>query len=247
MGIITDTVARLSDTADPTAAGTTCAVVAVLVLAVAVHIFVLRVSGSSNNNASGGAGFTWKEVPPTVPPTATNSSEAASGHARLVATRLPVSEQRARASTFHKLMSSRRSLRFFSPDPVDDQVLATAIATAGTAPSGAHKQPWVFCVVRDSSTKHRIRELVEAEELVNYERRMKKASRVAVVQPTCRHSAAAVVYEVDRVPVVSGNRSDGIFLAMFESCTDNAGDCGIVQLCWSVTAPSLDDSSSSHS
>jgi hypothetical protein len=246
MGIITDTVARLSDTADPTAA--TCAVVAVLVLAVAVHIFVLRVSGSSSNNTSGDAGFTWKEVPPTVPPTITNSSEAeASGHARLVATRPPVSEQRARASTFHKLMSSRRSMRFFSPDPVDDQVLATAIATAGTAPSGAHKQPWVFCVVRDSSTKHRIRELVEAEELVNYERRMKKASRVAVVQPTCRHSAAAVVHEVDRVPVVSGNRSDGIFLAMFESCTDNAGDCGIVQLCWSVTAPSLDDSSSSHS
>jgi len=198
MGIITDTVARLvvavvGDTADPTAAAS--AVVAVLVLAVAVHIFVLRVSGSSNNNTSGDAGFTWKEVPPTVPTTITNSSEAASGHARLVATRLPVSEQRVRASTFHKLMSSRRSLRFFSPDPVDDHVLATAIATAGTAPSGAHKQPWVFCVVRDSSTKHRIRELVEAEELVNYERRMKKASRVAVVQPTCRHSAA-----VDRVP-----------------------------------------------
>ena len=149
---------------------------AMFVLAVAVHLLVFRGSSSSINSE---AGFTWQELPPTNTSTtssSTNEEDGATGHAKLVATRLPVSEQRSRASAFHKLMSSRRSMRFFSPDPVDDEVLAKAIATAGTAPSGAHKQPWVFCVVRDQETKDRIRELVEAEELVNYERRMKKAS-----------------------------------------------------------------------
>lgn len=41
--------------------------------------------------------------------------------------------------------------------------------------SQAHKQPWVFAVVKDSIAKHKIRELVEAEEEINYSRRMRKS------------------------------------------------------------------------
>lgn len=43
---------------------------------------------------------------------------------------------------------------------------------AGTAPSGAHTEPWTFVVVSDPDTKHRIRLLVEEEEEVNYRQRM---------------------------------------------------------------------------
>jgi len=96
-------------------------------------------------------------------------------HAQLKATRLSPEDERARSKAFYELMASRRSLRFFSSDPVDDTVLGNVIATAGTAPSGAHKQPWVFGVVRDPATKMEIRKLVEAEEMINYERRMKKS------------------------------------------------------------------------
>ncbi|XP_033113753.1 iodotyrosine deiodinase 1-like [Anneissia japonica] len=42
----------------------------------------------------------------------------------------------------------------------------------GTAPSGAHTEPWFFVVVSDSETKSKIRVIVENEERVNYEKRM---------------------------------------------------------------------------
>lgn len=43
---------------------------------------------------------------------------------------------------------------------------------AGTAPSGAHTEPWTFVVVSDPVMKHRIRQIVEEEEEVNYRQRM---------------------------------------------------------------------------
>ncbi|XP_034847551.1 iodotyrosine deiodinase 1 isoform X2 [Mirounga leonina] len=42
----------------------------------------------------------------------------------------------------------------------------------GTAPSGAHTEPWTFVVVKDMNMKHKIREIIEEEEEVNYLKRM---------------------------------------------------------------------------
>jgi nitroreductase len=50
-----------------------------------------------------------------------------------------------------------------------------AIATAATAPSGAHQQPWTFVVVSDPDLKRRIREAAEEEERRSYESRMPDA------------------------------------------------------------------------
>lgn len=44
----------------------------------------------------------------------------------------------------------------------------------GTAPSGAHTEPWTFVVVTDSDIKAKIREIVENEEEINYKKRMSK-------------------------------------------------------------------------
>lgn len=66
-------------------------------------------------------------------------------------------------------MDRRRSVRFFSDDPVPRELVEVAIQTASTAPSGAHKQPWTYVLVGDEQTKHRIREAAEAEEKLNYE------------------------------------------------------------------------------
>ena len=46
------------------------------------------------------------------------------------------------------------------------------ISYTGTAPSGAHTEPWTFVVVRDSQCKKELRTCIEEEEQTNYRRRM---------------------------------------------------------------------------
>jgi nitroreductase len=69
-------------------------------------------------------------------------------------------------------MASRRSLRYFSAEPVDYNLVKTAIQAASTAPSGANKQPWAFCLVSNTELKKRIREMAEDEEYRSYNGRM---------------------------------------------------------------------------
>jgi nitroreductase len=85
--------------------------------------------------------------------------------------RLPIEESLARSSAFLELMRARRSVRQFSSEPVPIELIENAIAAAGTAPSGAHQQPWTFVVVSDPELKRRLREAAEAEERDFYERR----------------------------------------------------------------------------
>lgn len=77
-----------------------------------------------------------------------------------------------RSKDFYTLMNQRRSIRFISPELVPREVIDNVIHTAGTAPSGAHTEPWTFVVVSDPETKHQIRLIVEEEEEVNYRQRM---------------------------------------------------------------------------
>ena len=86
--------------------------------------------------------------------------------------RLPPDEQFRRAEDFYALMDRRRSVRLFSPEPVPFELIETAIRTAGTAPSGAHQQPWRFVVISDPDVKRRIREAAEREEKETYDHRM---------------------------------------------------------------------------
>jgi iodotyrosine deiodinase len=86
--------------------------------------------------------------------------------------RLSSDEQFARAREFLERMGTRRSVRQFSREPVPFELVANAIATAGTAPSGANQQPWTFVVVSDAAVKHEIRLAAEAEEREAYEHRM---------------------------------------------------------------------------
>ncbi len=82
---------------------------------------------------------------------------------------LGAEEQTRRAETFYREMDGRRSVRFFSGEPVPRRLIETAIRTASTAPSGAHRQPWTFVMTRDPVIKHRIRVAAEEEERTNYE------------------------------------------------------------------------------
>lgn len=69
-------------------------------------------------------------------------------------------------------ISKRRSIRDFSDKEVPKEVIENIIKAAGSAPSGAHKQPWTFCVISNTKLKSEIRKLAEKEEYENYHGRM---------------------------------------------------------------------------
>jgi iodotyrosine deiodinase len=78
----------------------------------------------------------------------------------------------AKANAYYHFMNERRTCRDFSDKPIAKAVIENIILTASTAPSGAHKQPWTFCVVSNPSIKKEIRAEAEKEEYESYNSRM---------------------------------------------------------------------------
>ncbi len=77
-----------------------------------------------------------------------------------------------RSNEFYEFMDRRRSIREFSDRPVPKEVIDNILKTASTAPSGAHKQPWTFCVISNTELKSEIRKMAEEEEYRSYNGRM---------------------------------------------------------------------------
>ncbi len=82
------------------------------------------------------------------------------------------SEMLERSSDFREFMEKRRTVRDFSDKPIPKEVIENIIMTASSAPSGANKQPWTFCVISNPALKKQIREAAEKEEYENYHGRM---------------------------------------------------------------------------
>lgn len=99
-------------------------------------------------------------IDPTMPPTV-----ALKHH------RMPPEEMIKAASQFADLMTQRRSVREFSPEPVPPGIIDDAIRAAATAPSGANVQPWRFVVVTSPDRKRQLRVGAEAEEREFYQHR----------------------------------------------------------------------------
>lgn len=78
----------------------------------------------------------------------------------------------AAARDFADIMRLRRSVREFSDRPVSEETIRSIVAAAGSAPSGANKQPWRFVCVRDPVLKKTIRDAAEEEEHEFYSRRV---------------------------------------------------------------------------
>ncbi len=83
----------------------------------------------------------------------------------------PVEEMQERARSFRNLMKRRRTIRDFSDRDVPREIIENCLKTAKTAPSGANRQPWHFCVVSDDRTKAKIRREAEKQEKEFYENR----------------------------------------------------------------------------
>ncbi len=93
-------------------------------------------------------------------------------HVKYTPLQFPEMEMLERSKSYYELLDKRRSVREISDRPVDEQVIHNIIKTASTAPSGAHKQPWTFCVVSNPDVKQQIREAAEKEEYDSYNGRM---------------------------------------------------------------------------
>lgn len=148
-------------------------------------------------------------------------------------------EMLERSKLFFEQMDNRRSIREFSEQPFPIEVLENIIKTASTAPSGAHKQPWTFCVISDPAIKSKIREAAEAEEYENYTRRMSeswledlKAFGTDHIKPFIEKAPYIVVvmkhsYEFgednEKLNNYYVNESVGIAVGMLISAIHNAG------------------------
>ncbi len=148
------------------------------------------------------------------------------------------SEQKKRAEEFYKNLNLRRTVRDFSDRDVAFELIEKAILTAGTAPSGAHMQPWRFVVVQDSEVKSKIREAAEKEEFESYNKRMsEKWLRRLAPLGTDEHKPfleiapyLIVVFRINSIeedgekePTYYSQESVGIAVGMLLAALHNAG------------------------
>ena len=80
-----------------------------------------------------------------------------------------------RSQDFSEFLNKRRTARDFSPNSFPREVIDQILLAASSAPSGANKQPWTFCVVSNPKIKSAIREAAEVEEQENYSGRMSES------------------------------------------------------------------------
>jgi nitroreductase len=93
-------------------------------------------------------------------------------HIRHIQESYSENEMLKRTGDYFNWINKRRSVRDFSNKSVPQQVIENIIKSASTAPSGANKQPWTFCVVKSTEIKKKIREAAEEEERKSYSNRM---------------------------------------------------------------------------
>ena len=95
-----------------------------------------------------------------------------SGFIDLEFVELPEEDMNKQAISFFNSMNKRRTTRHFSDRNVPRKLIEYAIKTAGTAPSGAHLQPWTFVAISNKDLKNKIRQAAEDEEKKTYSDRM---------------------------------------------------------------------------
>jgi nitroreductase len=60
---------------------------------------------------------------------------------------------------FLDVLTSRKSIRRYKPDPVPDEMIDMILEAARWAPTGENYQPWRFIVIRDQETRNKIGDL----------------------------------------------------------------------------------------
>lgn len=71
---------------------------------------------------------------------------------------------------FQEVLASRRSIRRFTPDPVDQRAVLRILRAGSRAPSAHNRQPWRWVVLKPGEARQRLAEAMEArfrEDLLN--------------------------------------------------------------------------------
>lgn len=89
--------------------------------------------------------------------------------------KIEATESLYKSNIYYNWLDTRRSVREFSSKTVSKEIIENIIKSASTAPSGAHKQPWIFCAISNANLKTKIRKAAEEEEYENYHSRMSSA------------------------------------------------------------------------
>ena len=76
----------------------------------------------------------------------------------------PEEEMLLKSEIFNQLMQTRRTVREFSSESVNLELIKNCIRAANSAPSGANKQPWHYVIVKSPKLKKKIRIEAEKEE-----------------------------------------------------------------------------------
>ena len=139
------------------------------------------------------------------------------------------------ARAFYDVMRLRRSVRMFSDRPVSRETIEWLVRTAGSAPSGANKQPWRFVCVQDAHLKRQIRLAAEQEERELYHSRA-NAQWLADLEPLGTDENKSflevapwliVVFKLahgdDGSQVYYANESVGIAVGMLLAAAQHAG------------------------
>ena len=148
-------------------------------------------------------------------------------------------EVMVRSNHFYHWMNKRRSVREFDNRQIPKAVIDDLIRAASTAPSGAHKQPWVFCAIGNPGLKSEIRKAAEIEEKQSYDHRMTERWKKALAPlATDMHKpfletapwliiAFKVIYDFDesgnKVNNYYVNESIGIACGMLITAIHHAG------------------------
>ena len=74
--------------------------------------------------------------------------------------KVPEDQMIAKANEAYEENRKRRTTRHFSSKAVNRKLIELAILSGGTAPNGAHLQPWTWVAVSNSELKQKIRLLM---------------------------------------------------------------------------------------
>lgn len=119
-------------------------------------------------------------------------------------------ERIARATAFYQSVSTRRTCRQISNQPVPREIIEIAIRAAGTAPSGANHQPWHFAVIGTADMKHKVRLAAEEEEKAFYAGKA-SAEWIAALEPLGTDADKPYLEHAPWLIVIFGQRRGGLY------------------------------------
>jgi nitroreductase len=91
---------------------------------------------------------------------------------------------------------TRRAVREFTAEPVDERTIRQLIDAAIQAPSAVNQQPWSFCVVRDKAVLDRISNDAKAHMLRTSQAALSHHFQTSLSDPTfhiCYHAPALIL------------------------------------------------------